>query len=54
LFIQGYIYSGWQRIADYDGVENTVQNHYVHGTDMDEQLVHVSRASVLTSLHADR
>ncbi|MBK9205548.1 MAG: hypothetical protein IPL73_24615 [Candidatus Obscuribacter sp.] len=33
-----YIYSGWQRIADYDGVAGTLQNRYVYGTSMDEPL----------------
>lgn len=49
-----YIYSGWQRIADYDGVANTLQNRYVYGTGLDEPLIQVSGAGVLTFLHHDR
>jgi len=26
-----YIYSGWQRIADYNGVSGALQNRYVYG-----------------------
>ena len=48
-----YIYSGWQRIADYDGVANTLQNRYVYGTDLDEPLIAVSSGGTLTFLHAD-
>ncbi len=48
-----YIYSGWQRIADYDGVANTLQNRYVYGTKMDEPLITVSSGGTLTFLHAD-
>ncbi len=49
-----YVYSGWQRIADYDGTANTLQNRYVYGDNLDEPLVQVSSAGVLTYLHADR
>ena len=49
-----YIYSEWQRIADYDGVADTLQNRYVYGTGIDEPLIQVSSAGVLTFLHADR
>lgn len=49
-----YIYSELQRIADYDGVAGTLQNRYVYGTGMDEPLIQVSSAGVLTFLHADK
>ncbi|MDP3506446.1 MAG: RHS repeat-associated core domain-containing protein [Candidatus Melainabacteria bacterium] len=49
-----YIYSEWQRIADYDGTAGTLQNRYVYGTSMDEPLIQVSSAGVLTFLHADK
>jgi RHS repeat-associated protein len=49
-----YIYSGWQRIADYDGVANALQNRYVYGTGLDEPLIQVTSAGVLTFLHADK
>jgi len=49
-----YIYSGWQRIADYDGVAGTLQNRYIYGTSLDEPLIQVTSAGVLTFLHADK
>lgn len=49
-----YIYSGWQRLADYDGVADTLQNRYVYGPGLDEPLIQVSSAGVLTFLHADK
>ncbi|MBK7838305.1 MAG: RHS repeat-associated core domain-containing protein [Candidatus Obscuribacter sp.] len=49
-----YIYSEWQRIADYNGVTGTLQNRYVYGTEMDEPLIQVTSAGVLTFLHADK
>ena len=48
-----YVYSGWQRLADYDSVTDTLQNRYVYGTHMDEPLIQVSSAGVLTFLHAN-
>jgi len=49
-----YVYAGWQRIADYDGVTNTLQNRYVYGVGLDEPLVQVSSSGVLSYLHTDR
>ncbi|MFA7337094.1 MAG: RHS repeat-associated core domain-containing protein [Candidatus Obscuribacterales bacterium] len=49
-----YIYSRWQRIADYDGVAGTLQNRYVYGTGIDEPLIQVSNGGVLSFLHADK
>jgi RHS repeat-associated protein len=48
-----YIYSGWQRLADYDGTAGTLQNRYVYGIGLDEPLIQVSSAGVLTFLHAN-
>ncbi|MBP9092072.1 hypothetical protein KBI23_13680 [bacterium] len=49
-----YVYSDWQRIADYDGSTDTLQTRYVYGTSIDEPLIQVSSAGVLTFLHADK
>lgn len=49
-----YIYSEWQRIADYDGTSGALQNRYVYGPGMDEALIAVSSAGVLTFLHHDK
>jgi RHS repeat-associated protein len=42
-----FVYSGWQRIADYDGAANppTLQHRYVYGTSLDEILLQVSGTS---------
>jgi RHS repeat-associated protein len=48
-----FIYSGWQRIADYDSVSGSLQNRYVYGAGLDEPLIQVSAAGVLTFLHAN-
>jgi RHS repeat-associated protein len=49
-----YVYAGWQRIADYDGITGMLENRYVYGGGLDEPLIVVSSAGVLTYLHADR
>lgn len=49
-----YIYSGWQRVADYDGTSGALQNRYVYATDLDESVIQVSAAGVLSYLHADQ
>jgi len=49
-----YIYSGWQRIADYNGTSGALQNRYVYGVGMDEPLIRVTSAGVLTFLHHDK
>ncbi|MDR3615538.1 MAG: RHS repeat-associated core domain-containing protein [Candidatus Obscuribacterales bacterium] len=48
-----YIYSGWQRIADYDGVAGTLQNRYVYTDGLDEPLIQVTSAGVVTYYHAN-
>lgn len=49
-----YVYSGWQRIADYDGTTGALQNRYIYGTGFDEPLITVSSGGTLTFLHQDR
>lgn len=48
-----YIYSGWQRLADYNGTTGALQNRYVYGSRLDEALIQVTSAGVLTFLHAN-
>lgn len=48
-----YIYLDWQRIADYDGAAGTLQNRYVYGENVDEPLIQVTSAGVLTYYHAN-
>lgn len=43
-----YFYSGWQRIADYDGVSGALLNRYVYGDRPDELLLKISPAGVVT------
>lgn len=43
-----YLYSGWQRIADYDGVSGALLNRYVYGDRPDELLLKISPAGVMT------
>ena len=49
-----YLYAGWMRLADYDGTAGTLQNRYIYGTGMDEPIIIVSSAGVVSYLHADR
>lgn len=49
-----YVYSGWQRLADYDGTADTLQNRYVYGDDLDEPLITVAAGGALAYMHADR
>jgi RHS repeat-associated protein len=49
-----YVYSGWQRIADYDGVSDALQTRYVYGSRLDEPVIQVSSDGTLTFLHADK
>jgi RHS repeat-associated protein len=48
-----YVYSGWQRIADYDGTSGALQNRYVYGTGLDEPLIQVTSGGTLTFYHAN-
>jgi RHS repeat-associated protein len=49
-----FIYAGWQRIADYDGISGALQNGYVYGVGLDEPLIIVSAGGAVTFLHADK
>lgn len=49
-----FVYSGWQRIADYDGVAGTLTRRYVYGAGLDEPLIQVSSGGTLTFCHPDR
>ncbi len=46
-----YIYSGWQRIADYNGTTGALQNRYVYGTGLDEMLIQVTSTGTRTFFH---
>lgn len=48
-----YVYSGWQRIADYDGTSGTLQRRYIYGTGLDEPLIIVT-GTTPTFLHHDK
>ena len=48
-----YVYSGWQRIADYNGSSGALQRRYVYGTGLDEPLIIVT-GSTPTFLHHDK
>lgn len=48
-----YIYSGWQRLAEYDSDMDTLLNRFVYGTRLDEPLIEVSAAGTLKFLHAN-
>jgi RHS repeat-associated protein len=49
-----YIYSGQQRIADYDGTSGALLNRYVFGTRLDEPLIKVTAGGTLSYLHHDK
>jgi RHS repeat-associated protein len=53
-----YIYSGWQRIADYHGPSSsaTVENYYIYGPGLDEPLIQVNGTTkaVTAFFHQDR
>lgn len=48
-----YYYSGWQRLADYDGTTNTLQQRYVYGADLDEVLIQISSGGTKTYFHGN-
>jgi len=48
-----YVYSGWQRIADYNGGTGALQRRYVYGTGLDEPLIIVT-GTTPTFLHHDK
>jgi RHS repeat-associated protein len=48
-----YIYSGWQRIADYNGTTGALQNRYVYGVGLDEPLIQVASGGGRTYMYAN-
>ncbi len=48
-----FVYDGLRRVADYDG-SGTLLNRFIYGTGLDEVLMQVSNAGVITSFHQDR
>ncbi len=48
-----FYYSGWQRLADYDGTTNTLQQRYVYGPGLDEVLIQVNSGGSKTYFHAN-
>ena len=48
-----FIYSGWQRIADYDGSDNFLRR-FIYGPGLDEALIELDDQDVPTYLHHDR
>lgn len=49
-----YVYSKWQRIADYDGSSGDLLNRYVYGDGLDEAIITVSASGTVSYMHADR
>lgn len=48
-----YYYASWQRLADYDGVANTLQQRYVYGTGLDDILIQINSAGTKTYYHSN-
>lgn len=48
-----FYYSGFERLADYDGTAGTLQNRYVYGVGMDEILIQVASGGTKTYYHAN-
>ncbi|MDX2107098.1 MAG: RHS repeat-associated core domain-containing protein [Candidatus Melainabacteria bacterium] len=49
-----YVYSGWKRIADYNGSNDTLQSRYVFGNDIDKPIAKISSGGTVTYFHTDR
>lgn len=49
-----YVYSGLQRIADYDGIGLSLKDRYVYGPEVDEPLISISSDNELRYFHHDR
>jgi RHS repeat-associated protein len=47
-----FLYSGWQRIADYDGSGNLL-TRYIYGATIDEALMQISSSGAISYLHGD-
>ncbi|MBX9941107.1 MAG: hypothetical protein K2Y32_17730 [Candidatus Obscuribacterales bacterium] len=48
-----FYYSGWQRLADYDGTANTLQQRYVYGLGFDEVLIQITSGGTKTYFHGN-
>ncbi len=48
-----YYYAGWQRLADYDGTTNALQQRYVYGSGLDEVLIQVTSGGTKTYFHSN-
>ena len=48
-----YLYSGWQRIADYDGSTGALLTRYIFGAELDEPLLQITSSGTITFLHSD-
>ena len=48
-----FYYAGWQRLADYDGTTNTLQQRYVYGPGLDEVLIQISSGGTKTYFHGN-
>ena len=48
-----FYYSGWQRLADYDGTANTLQQRFVYGSGLDEVLIQISSGGTKTYFHGN-
>jgi RHS repeat-associated protein len=46
-----YYYSGMQRLADYDGVANALQQQYVYGSGLDDVLIRITGAGTKSYFH---
>lgn len=49
-----YLYSDWQKIAEYDANMDTLNTRYVYGLGSDEPIIAVDNVGVPTYLHSDR
>ncbi|NJL70869.1 MAG: hypothetical protein HC888_04275 [Candidatus Competibacteraceae bacterium] len=48
-----FYYSGWQRLADYDGTTNTLQQRFVYGPGLDEVLIQITSGGTKTYFHGN-
>jgi len=48
-----FYYAGWQRLADYDGTTNTLQQRFVYGPGLDEVLIQISSGGTKTYFHGN-
>lgn len=48
-----YIYTGFQRIAEYDGTSGALLNRFVYGMDLDEPLIQITAGGSVSYFHND-